>query len=379
VTGWRSLGFLLLVCLAVPTAAAATEAPSPSPKPADASVTLVRDLIAGSLKTPTQQSRQVSVIREGSQVGLSLGANLSSGEAVRSDRGVVALTLSGGGTASLGEGSQLRLGNPLVHRIGTIFYESQGDLVLLASELVLRLDNASVRVTTNSSGEGQLEVVTGQVLVGDSEFVVGAGMGLALGTPDSPDPTELGMAAQEKIALWRAERFLPGEAGSPASTGRFSLVVGGGTANLLSADWVAAQITSRIRLGGEAWLELGAGATLRPGEVDEGAALYWSVPVRAGARWIRPLPDNPVYLGLGGAAELLIFPGCIEDSICTEELTLRPGVVATGLVGVNVHPKLAFEVELSGGVIGFAPLGSTGDLPTVLPRFGLSAALAFRL
>jgi hypothetical protein len=342
-------------------------------------VTLVRDLIAGSFNTPTRQSRQVAAIRGGTPVGLTVGAQLSGGEAIRSDRGVAVLALSEGGTVSLGEGSQLRLGSPLVHRIGTIFYESEGALDLLASGLGLRLENASVRVITNSSGKGRLEVIAGQVLVGDAGLVVGPGLSLALGSPDRPDPTELGMTAQEELALWRAERFLPGEALAAASTGRFALIVGGGMANLLSADWVAAQLTSRIRLGGEAWLEVGAGAALRPGEVDEGAALYWSVPIRLGARWIRDLPDTPAYFGVGGAAELLIFPGCFEDSACTEALTVRPGVVGTGLVGIKVHPKLAFEVELSGGAVGFAPPGGSSDLPMVLPRFGLSAALAFRL
>jgi hypothetical protein len=344
-----------------------------------ARVTLVRDLIAGSFDTPTGQSRQVSAIREGTQVGLSLGVEITDGQAIRSDRGVASLALNGGGTVSLGEGSQLRIGSPLVHRIGTIFYESEGALELLASGLLLRLESGSVRVRTNSQGQGRLEVVSGQVLVGAGGLVVGAGLGLELGNPDNPDPTALGMATQEELALWRAERFLPGEALSVSSTGRFALILGGGMANLLSADWVAAQITSRIRLGGEAWLEFGAGATVRPGETDEGGAAYWSVPIRAGARWVRPLPDNPVYFGLGASAELLIFPGCFEDGLCTEEVTVRPGVVGSGLVGVRVHPKLAFEVELSGGVVGFAPLGSTSDLPVVLPQFGLSAAIAFRL
>ncbi len=314
----RALGFLLLACLALPTGSLADEVPSSSASSEGARVTLVRDLIAGTFNAPTRQSRQVSAIREGTQLGLTLGTRLSAGEAVRSDRGVAALALEGGGTVSLGEGSQLRLGSPLVHRIGIIFYESEGVLEVLASGLMLRLDNASVRVSTNSSGDGRLEVIAGQVLVGDTGRVVGPGLGLELGSgTESRDPIELGMATQEELTLWRAERFLPGEALSAASTGRFALIVGGGMANLLSADWVAVQLTSRIRLRGEAWLEIGAGTTLRPGEIDEGAALYWSLPIRVGARWVRPLPDTPAYFGVGGSAEFLIFPGCFEDSVCT--------------------------------------------------------------
>jgi len=366
------LAALVLAALLLPTQLLADEALRPA-----AEVTLVRDLIAGSFVAPSGSSRQVKAIRAGVSDALTVGMRIASGEAVRSDRGVAVLRLSSGAKVSLGEGSQLRIGQPLVHRIGTIFYESEAPLEVRITDLTLRLESASIRLRTDSSGQGLLEVLSGQVSIGEGDVSIGPGQQLALGSTEGQAPSTLGMGAQEELALWRAERFLPGEAGAPSSR-RFALGVGAGMSSLLSADWVAAHVSGRVRLGGEAWLDFGVGVTLRPGEVDEGDSLYWSVPIRLGARWIRPLPDSSVYFGLGATAELLLFPGCLEDSVCSDAVTARPGVLGSGLAGIRVHPKLSFEVILEGGVHGFAAPNSSGDLPVVMPQFGLSAALVFR-
>jgi hypothetical protein len=348
-----------------------------APSPAAAEVTLVRDLIAGSFVAPAHSSRQVNAIRAGVTAALTVGMRIAPGEAVRSDRGVAVLRLTSGASVSLGEGSQLRIGQPLVHRIGTIFYESEGSLDVRIADLTLRLENASMRLRTDSSGQGLLEVLTGQVSIGEGGLALGPGQQLALEATEGQAPSRLGMGAQEELALWRAERFLPGEA-SPPSSRRFVVLIGAGMSSLLSADWVAAHVTARVRLGGEAWLDFGAGVSLRPGEVDEGGSLYWSVPIHLGARWIRPLRDSSVYFGLGAVAELLLLPGCLEDSLCSDALTARPGVLGSGIAGVRVHPKLSFEVIIEGGVHGFAAPNSSGDLPVVMPQFGLSAAMVFR-
>jgi hypothetical protein len=336
----------------------------------------VKDLVAGSFEIPSSSSRQVSSIRGGLSAPLQVGQRLLAGEALRTARGVASLELSDGSRISLGEGSQLRIADPLVQRIGTIFYASPGRLEVSMGDSVFRLESAEARLTTNSMGQGKLEVLSGLVVI-DEHTEVGAHQQLAIGDDPAAVPTKLGMAALEQLTLWRVERFLPGLP-SPTAAQRLQIRLGGGMAGLLSANWAALGADVRLRLGGEAWLGIGAGVTLRPGEVDENSALYWSIPVRLGFRWIRSVSDSPLYFGLGGDAQLLLFPGCAGEDSCALGVTPRPGALAAGLAGVRISPRLALDVELSGGFHGFALPGSSGGAPVLIPQIGLSAALVFR-
>ena len=148
---------------------------------------------------------------------------------------------------------------------------------------------------------------------------------------------------------------------------------------LLSSNWAAAELGGRLRIGPGVWLNLAGSVTLRPGEVDEPNAVYWTVPIRLGARWLHFLDSSPLYFGLGGDAQLLIFPGCLDGESCASGVTLRPGVVASGIAGLVLNRSVALEVELHGGIHGFTLTGSQDESPAVLPQVGLVAGLVVQL
>lgn len=358
------------------------EAPPPEPAPAEpapllsATVVLIKDRIAGRFEPTAGPSRGVTVVREGTEFPLGSGGGLGEGDAVRCSAGVVMLRLSEGSELSLGEGSQLRIARPLAHRIGTVFYETSGTLEILVSDRPATLEAGAARLSTNSLGEGSIEVLSGQLLLEDGPAVSG-GQRLDIGPEGPGEVLPLESSAAEGLALWRAQRFLPSETAT-AQKDRLQLRPEGGMANLLSANWGRAGFDLRARPAGDFWLQVGASVLLRPGESDEPAEVYWALPIRAGARWIRRLPRSPLYFGLGGDAQFLLFPGCPPTEDCSTGLSVRPGVLAAGLAGVLLDSRAALDIEFSGGIHALAGGNSSSAEPVVIPQVGLSVGLVFR-
>ena len=395
--------FLLGVSLSLPAAAAlaqqqqpATEAPTgPTTKAGSSRVVLVRDLMAGAWRLPGEASREVSVVHGGKSSPLRPSQPLGPGDAVRSQRGVAELAIAPGTTVQLGEGSQLRIADPLVHRIGRSHLRTQGDLLFEVGGIRWQLSGGRADIQVDSSGVGRLLLLGGRLQrAGEPDLTFEATDGsfglripLPLETPEaSPKarptlPLALALTATERSEVdeWLSERFsaLPEQAGPAAR--RAQLRLAGGMGALLSSNWGAAEVGARFRLGGEGWLEAQVGIHLRPGETDEGNDLYWALPVRLGGRWIRFVDKSPLYFGVGADAQLLVFPGCFSGSNCESGVTLRPGVLAAGVAGLVLSPRIALDLELSGGVHGFATLNSLDDIPVVLPQIGLRAGLVIQL
>jgi hypothetical protein len=376
------LSLSLLLLLSVVSSNALAEEPEPRaaaevlPSPLWSEVKIVKDRVAGSFNNAPQSSRQVSAIRGGKEVPLQQGDRLRSGEAVRTGAGIALLALPDGGEVGIAEGSQLRIAIPLVQRIGTLLYSSPGTLEVQAGETHFRLDGATVQLTSDSLGKGKISVLEGRVLINNSVEMTAGHQGV-FGGEQTLQAVQLERGSQEELVLWRAERFLPAVPGAEARH-RADIRVGVGMAHLLTANWGMIQLDARLRLGGEAWLQISAGTTLRPGEVDESADIYWSVPIRVGARWIRARPSQPLYFGLGGDAQLLIFPGCPSATSCGIGVTPRPGALVSGIAGIRIHPKLALDLELSGGFHAFALPDEQEDAPLVMPQVGLTASVVFR-
>jgi len=342
-----------------------------------AEATVVKDIVAGSFRRSVPSTRQVSAIREGKTLSLKQGDRLRSGEAVRTRSGIALLALPDRGEIGIAEGSQLRIGSPLVQRIGTLLYSSPGVLEVQAGKTHFRLEGATAQVTSDSLGRGNIAVLEGRVMI-NGTFEVLAGHQALFDEEQPLESIGLEQGSQESLALWRAERFLPTVPGAEAQH-RADIRVGVGMAHLLTANWGMIQFDARLRLGGEAWLQVSAGTTLRPGEVDENADIYWSIPIRLGARWIRELPSQPLYFGIGGDAQLLLFPGCPSATSCGIGVTPRPGALVSGIAGIRVHPKLALDLELTGGFHAFALPDEQDDAPLVMPQVGLTASVVFRL
>jgi len=381
----------LLALFSVPSAvfgqeeAAAPEQTEPvSPKreeqkldgPVWADVELIKDRVAGSFSPPPRSSREVSSVRSGTETPSRAGERLVSGEALRTGAGIALLRLDDGSAIHVAEGSQLRVARPIVQRIGTLLYVTSGRLDVQAGGRTFHLDRATVRLTSNSQGTGHIEVLAGTAQIGDLD-VVAAGKQAHFKQGSPPEVTELKLGTQEALTIWRAERFLPGEL-APTKATRAQVRLGGGMASLLSANWASIRLDARLRLRGEAWLNIGGAITLRPGEVDESEPVYWSVPIHLGARWIRDLPGHPLYFGLGGDAQLLLFPGCPSADSCGVGVTPRPGALASALAGVRLHPKLTMDIELSGGFHAFALPDAGGAAPLLMPQVGITAALVLR-
>ena len=349
--------------------------------PWSSQVTLVKDRIAGTFQRTKRPSREVTWIREGVEQPLTTGVVLRESDAVRTALGVSVLHPTPGGRVEVGERSQLRVGSVLLQRLGSIYYETPATLEVEVGDLHLVLNEGKARVVSDTRGQGEVQVLSGTVTIEantpGSQVLVQAGQSAPFGPEGIGSPVDLLGSIGEDIAIWRAERFLPGEDGADRR-GRVQLRVEGGMTHLLAANWGRVGLDGRGRLGGDFWLTLGASAVLRPGEVDEAEDLYWAVPSRVGFRWLRNVGGSALYFGLGADFQLLLFPGCPPTGSCESGLLARPGVRVAGVAGVALGRSIGLDVEVAGGAHAFSLDSEASDDPAVLPQVSLSFAVVFR-
>ncbi|MEE2829459.1 MAG: hypothetical protein VX498_09735 [Myxococcota bacterium] len=358
-----------------PTRASATDGPGPALT--GTRVTLVKDRVGGFFEPAPKPSRQVSWIRQGREEPLEAQQPLGPGDAIRSAAGVAVIELPGGTRIELGEQSQLRLARPLVHRLGTILYESSTPLALQVGGESLILEEGRVRVASDSQGKGRIEVLDGRVRSGSQQLVL-AGNQAPLGPEGLEAEEPIEDSAAEAIALWRAERFLPLD-GPPTERDRAHLRAEGGMSNLLTNNWGRGGIDVRVRVVDRLWLQVSAGILLRPGETDEGELLYWAVPLRVGARGIFPLRSAPLYFGAGADFQVAFFTGCLEEAPCTPVPLALPGARVSGIAGIFLDQHVALDIAVTGGFHDIASASGGSSAPQLVPQAGLSLGLVVRL
>ena len=347
----------LALLVAAPAAAEDAEEPAPAevdePAPlglAFGTIEVLRDRTGGALTIVRKHAREVEVVRNGTPIPATPGMALQLGDAVRCGTGIAGIVTPDGTRIEIGERSQVRIdAGQLTQRLGDVLVETAGSLAVLVGASRIEIDGGATRVTSSLKLQGLVQTLTGtaRVIEGDAERALSGGQATDVGT-DNAEVRSLSQTEVDALSEPR-ERFELPEAQPLATPDRAHILLAGGISHLDTSDWGQVDLSARIRLGGPVWLSAGAGLIVRPAEELPGWNTVLALPVRAGVRFVAPLPRS-VFLHGGVDFSLLIGERCTSLDGCPRQLSAEPGgLVALG-AGVHLHKRLGLQLELGGGL-----------------------------
>lgn len=334
----------------------------------------VRDLRGGGYEVLRLPSQQVEIVRGGVSRAAVEGLELATGDAVRVARGAALIAWDGGERLELGDGSQVRLEDAPLVRVGEGVWSTTGRGLRLG-DATWSVDGAVwFRVTV--SGDGALVVLHGQAGAAASAYAAGTLVpltGWQAGDPRAATNEEL-----DGIGTWRRARF---DSAAPRATRRDRAWVGlaGGFAWLEQAEWGAATLDVRGRLVGPLWLAGSVGLALRaPDSGDPPRPAITAVPVGVGPRLVADLPAS---LTIGGGVDGLVVVAerCRDEGPCAALVGVEPGVRFSLEGNVLPHARVGFGLQVAGGLLRHRALGLDYESHGVRPFVQLDGRFFLRL
>ncbi len=337
-------------------------------------IEVLRDRTGGGLTLVRNHAREVEIVRNGTPIPATPGMVIQLADAVRCGTGIVSIITPDGARIEIGERSQVRFdAGLLTQRLGDVLVQTQGRLAVLVGDARIEIEGGATRITSGLKLQGVVQTLSGRarVLTGDSERVLEAGQATEVGTA-AVVIRDLSAAEIEALVEPRG-LFELREVQPLASTDRAHVLVQGGIGHLDGADWGQVDVSARVRLGGPVWLSAGAGLIIRPAEELPGWNTVLALPVRAGIRFVAPLPRS-VFLHGGADLSVLVGERCTSLDGCPRKLSAEPGGLVELGAGVYIHKRLGLQIELGGGLYRRRlPPPAPGLATVVFPEFQFHA------